>query len=1000
MVETKFHAPRSRREWVDRAPLIRYLAATTASLILVDAPAGSGKTTLVAQWRSSAGQGRRFAWVSLDRDDDDPGRLWWHVVSALQRACPEIDGDAILQTQDVAGSVLPILLNQLATLSAPVVLVLDDYHEITNGRCHDTVAFLLHHLPPSAQIVLITRADPPLPLARLRAVGEMVEIRQDDLRFTPADTAALVHAVAGVQLSEPDLADLVARTEGWPTGVYLAALSLRGHPSPDAFVRRFSGENRFVAAFLAEEVLGRQPEEIQRFLVRTSILARFCAPLCDAVTGSAGAADIIETLDRGNLFLVPLDDNRQWYRYHHLFAQLLRSQLARTEPGIEAALHERASAWHRRSGSIEEAVSHALAADDVAGAVDLIARDWYAYADAGQTATVRELIRSLGDDRIAASPVAAHCAAWIAAMSGDQGSVLRWLPVAEAGHHAGPLPDGMRSLSSSAALLRGICGFDGLRVMRESAAAAVDLENDPASPWYAMARGGLGFSLYLSGEPEAAAAALEEAARSQASYPMTRMFSLSVLSLVAVELGRLEKAQEAADAARILATRDDLDQAPQSSLAYTATGAVHAAHGQLDRARSDLEHALWSRRSLSGISPWHTFVPTLSLARVLLDLGDRAGAAELADRARDVLTALPDGAEAQRARLAELDLRITARSRALPLAVPLTVPLTGREVAVLRLLRGTLSLREIGQELYVSANTIKTHTQAIYRKLGVSTRHDAVAAGKHAGILLRLAGDPAVGIDLDGLRVRVWPPVRHRHHARLDQLQTLEEPGELLGAAQVVRHRAAVVVTLLGLVERLVGVGAVVEREVAACGQPGQQAADDRVRLLVGEMAHDPHQHERDRLGEIQQARGGVQDPGRIPDIGVQVVARPLGAAGQQGAGVRKHQGVVVHVDDLAFRRHPLGHLMGVVARGKAGADVQELPYPGFSGQVPDRAGEKAPGGAGDHGDAGEYLPVLVAGLAVDGVVVLAAQPVVPDPRRVWHGRVDARPGGVRLALG
>jgi LuxR family maltose regulon positive regulatory protein len=735
-MDAKLHAPRSRQVWVQRAQLVRYLADAAARLVLVDAPAGFGKTTLVAQWRSSPGEGRRFAWVSLDRGDDDPDNLWWHVVSALQRACPEIDGDVILtalraQTQDMAGSVLPILLNELAAVSAPVVLVLDDYHEIKNGICHDQVEFLLRHLPTSAQIVLITRADPPLPLGRLRAAGEMVEIRQRELHFTAADTAALVHAVAGIQLAESDLADLVARTEGWATGVHLAALSLRGHPSPGAFVRQFAGENRFVVDFLAEEVLSRQPDEIQQFLVRTSILARFCAPLCDAVTGSAGSAGIIETLERENLFLVPLDDNRQWYRYHHLFAQLLRGQLARTEPCLAAALHERASAWHRRSGSIEEAVKHALAADDVGGAVDLIARDWYAYADAGRTATVRGLMRSLGDDRIAGSPVAAHCGAWIAAMSGDQESVLRWLPVAEAGQHAGRLPDGMRSLSSSAALLRGICGFDGLRVMRESAATAAELESDPASPWYAMARSGLGFSRYLSGEPEAAAASLEEAVRSQASYPMTRMFSLSVLSLVEVELGRLPKAQEAADAARSLAARDGLDEGPQSSLAYTAMGAVHAAYGQLEAARSDLEHALRTRQNLSGISPWHTFEPTLWLARVLLDSGDRAGAAGLADKARDVLTALPDGAEAQRARLAELDLRIVGPLRVLPLAVPLSE----REVAVLRLLRGSLSLREIGLELFVSPNTIKTHTQAIYRKLGVSTRHDAVEQGRQAGIL-------------------------------------------------------------------------------------------------------------------------------------------------------------------------------------------------------------------------------------------------------------------------
>ena len=734
---TRLHAPGSRQAWVNRAGLTRYLAGTAAKLVLVAAPAGFGKTTLVAQWRSSAGEGRRFAWVSLDRGDDDPDSLWRHVVTALQRACPEIGGDAILtalraQTQDVAGSVLPILLNELAALCSPVVLVLDDYHEIKNGSCHDQIAFLLHHLPPSTQIVLVTRADPPLPLGRLRAGGEMVEIRQRELRFTPADTAALVHAVAGIQLTEPDLADLLARTEGWPTGVYLAVLSLRGHPSPGAFVRRFGGENRFAVDFLAEEILSRQPGEIQQFLMRTSILDRFCAPLCDAVTGSAGAADVIAILDREHLFLVPLDDNRQWYRYHHLFAQLLRSQLARTEPGAAAALHKRASAWHRVSGSIQEAVSHALAADDVAGAVDLIARDWYAYADAGRTATVRGLLRSLGDDRIAASPVAAHCAAWIAALSGDLESVRRWLPVAEAGRHAGPLPDRMRSLTSSAALLRGICGFDGLRVMRESAARAVELEGDPASPWYAMARSGLGFSLYLSGEPESAAASLQEAAQSHASYPLTRMFSLSVQSLVAIDLGRLPEAQQAADAARILATRGDLDEAPQSSLAYTATGAVYAAHGYLEVARSYLEHALRARRNLSGISPWHTFEPTLWLARVLLDLGDRAGAAGLADEARDVLNALPDGAEAQQARLAELYLSIAGlRQRVRPLATPLTE----REVAVLRLLRGTLSLREIGQELYVSANTIKTHTQAIYRKLGASTRREAIQQAERAGIL-------------------------------------------------------------------------------------------------------------------------------------------------------------------------------------------------------------------------------------------------------------------------
>lgn len=733
-IETKLHAPNVRAEWVQRPGLIDYLARAPARLVLVGAPAGFGKTTLVAQWRASTEENRPFAWVSLDRADDDPSRLWWYTVGALQRACPEFNGEAILrelrvQAPDVAGTVLPLLANELAALATPVVLVLDDYHVIKERSCHDQIAFLLAHLPPSAQIVLVTRVDPPLPLARLRASGEMIEVRARELRFGRDETAALVYSVSGVRLSDADLADLAERTEGWPAGVYLAALSLRGHPSPHGFVRDFTGNNRFIVDFLADEVLSRQPGDIRQFLARTSILSRFCAPLCDAVTGSANAVEIIEILERENLFLVPLDHNREWYRYHHLFAQLLRSQPALTEPGTVRVLHQRASAWHQLSGSTEEAVSHSLAADDVGTAVALIARYWSAYVDVGRTATVRGWMRQLGDDRIAAHPVAAHCAAWAAALAGDRQTVRRWLPVIDSGHHEGPLPDGMQSLRSSAAMLRGGFGFDGLPVMRASAAIAVDLETDPASPYYALARAELGYSLYLSGESAAAAGPLEEAVQSRPSLPIIAMFALSAAALAAVELDRLSRAEDLARDACALAARGDLGKAPQSALAHTAMGAALVARGRLEEARSELEQAFAHRTSI-GLSTWPTLEATLWLARVRLDLGDRAGAGELADEAKGLLTLLPDGTEALRTRLAELDRRIAGRPR----LVSLVEPLTEREVAVLRLLGGSLSLREIGQELYVSANTVKTHTQAIYRKLGVSTRHDAVEQGRQLGI--------------------------------------------------------------------------------------------------------------------------------------------------------------------------------------------------------------------------------------------------------------------------
>jgi LuxR family transcriptional regulator, maltose regulon positive regulatory protein len=723
---------------VERPALVQRLAHAHAKLILVDAPTGYGKTTLVAQWRASAigsgaAGGRPFAWVTLDPDDNDPVSLWSHVAHALHRARPEFGVQAILealraQPPDVGGAVLPALVNELNTLPGPVLLVLDDYHRVKERTCHAHVEYLLSHLPPTAQLVLTTRADPPLPLARLRSTGDMVEVRMSELRFTPAEAAALVGRTAGIALADPDLADLVGRTEGWPAGVYLAALSLRGHPSPGTFVRQFSGDSRYIADLLIEEVLSRQPAHIRRFLARTAILGEFSAPLADAVLGSADAAEIIGTLERENLFVVPVDENRGWYRYHRLFAQLLRSQLTRAEPGIIPALHQRASAWHQQAGSPLQAISHALAGGDAARAVDLIAGRWTAYADAGRMGTVRGWLQTLGDDQVAAHPLAAHCAAWSAALAGDRSSLERWLPVIEAGDYPGPLPDGMTSLQSSAAMLRGVFGFEGLGVMRKWAQLAVELENDPASPWYALARTGLGFNLYLCGEPAAAAAVLEEAVVCDPPIRLIRTLALSCLGLVAAGQGRLLRAEELTRAASDLTGQDDLSETPQSAFTHLAAGALSAARGRPGEARGELERALRLRRRIPGVSPWPTLEGLLQLAEVLLGLGDRA-AADLLGQAQELLTSLPDGAEAQLARVRRLGQELAKLS-----GEPPREPLTEREVTVLRLLRGTLSLREIGQELHLSPNTIKTHTRVIYRKLGVSTRRQAVEQGHRAGI--------------------------------------------------------------------------------------------------------------------------------------------------------------------------------------------------------------------------------------------------------------------------
>jgi ATP/maltotriose-dependent transcriptional regulator MalT len=721
---------------VERAGLVQHLAGCTTKLVLVEAPAGYGKSSLVAQWRASSAEGRQFAWVSADSRDNDVVRFWWHLVAALQRACPELEARDLLshlrpQPAGLPESLLAALVNELAALSAPVVVALDDYQSISNPECHEQMAFLLMHLPPTAQVVLITRVDPPLPIGRLRTTGDLVEIKMAELRFTAAEAGELVRAVSDVQLNEADLGVLLERTEGWPAGVYLAALTLRGQSSPSQFVRQFSGDNRFIVEFLAEEVLSNQPRQIMEFLRRTAILDRFTPSLCDAVLGSANAAGIIDVLERENLFLIALDDDRQWYRYHRLFGQMLRSLLMETEPADVPALHARASRWHRQHGSAGEAITHALAAGDTAGAIAVLAGSWPGRMAKGRIDEFQAWLNSIGDDRILASPVAAHCAAWCAALSGDRESFTRWLAVIETGGHDGPLPDGMQSLKSSAALLRGVFGFDGIRDMRESATVSVELETDPSSPWYALARTALGAAMYLYGEFDTAVVPLRDAVQhSNASSTLIRALACSVSAVVATERGQLDHAQALAGAAREIVVSNDLGETPQGAPAYTACGAVSVMRGRLVEARDEFEHALRVRRPWFGISPWVTVDTMLRLTPVLHHLGDPAAAASILGEAADVLAAVPAGADAQLFRVRRLEERLSIRSRSL------AEPLTDREEEVLRLLRGPLSLREIGEELSLSANTIKTHVRAIYRKLDAATRREAVERGRASGILL------------------------------------------------------------------------------------------------------------------------------------------------------------------------------------------------------------------------------------------------------------------------
>ncbi len=451
LLNTKLHIPPRRSNVVARPRLIQRLEeglSPGCRLLLLSAPPGSGKTTLIAEWihgRSRPAPALATAWLSLDEGDNDPARFLAHLVAALQQFEAGLGENALAAFQSPqpppVEAVLTALLNELITLadqptSVPghaFVLVLDDYHAIDAQPVHHTLSFLLDHLPPHVHVVLSTRADPPLPLSRLRSRGSMIELRAADLRFLPQEAAALLTDVMGLCLSEQDIAQLEARTEGWATGLQLAALALRPilatkldssvpeQEQVSSFIQTFSGDDRFVADYLVEEVLQRQPESIQAFLLQTSILKVLCAPLCAAVTGHGGAQAILEDLERSNMFVIPLDRRRQWYRYHHLFADLLRHRLQQTGIELMRTLHRRASEWFIENDGPAEAVRHALAAEDYERAAGLIEERAWALMSLGESATYLDWLKALPDDVVSAHPrlVLLHAWALIAATQLD-----------------------------------------------------------------------------------------------------------------------------------------------------------------------------------------------------------------------------------------------------------------------------------------------------------------------------------------------------------------------------------------------------------------------------------------------------------------------------------------------------------------------------------------------------------------------------------------------------
>jgi len=729
----RIQGPVARDGLVARSGLLRHLAATPddVPLVVLTAPAGYGKTTVLNQW--SAADGREFAWVTVEQADEDPVRLAGRIARALHRIEP-LD-PAVFRALAVGdGSrhvvALPHLLASLRNWARPGVLVLDDVHELRSVEAVSFIRALAAGLPPGFRIAAGSRLR--LAFGRLRSEGRCVEFGPDHLRFTEEEARAVL-AGAGVDCSDRALRALVLRTEGWPAGVYLAALAIRAGPDAAKTAGGIAGDDPFIVDYVRDELLARESPATVRFLLHTAALGQMCGALCDHVLGGSGSASRLADAARRNLFVVPLDRHGEWYRYHRLVAEMLLSELRRREPGEELRVHRRAAAWYGERGLPEEAIAHAIAGQDTMTAAKLVNRHADEFYAAGRLRTVRGWLDALDSDGFANYPPLAITAAWIFAFSGDPLRAQQCLYVAERGSFEGPLPDGSISLTSAIAVLRAVMGGLGVDRMLLDATAAVDLEQ-PGSPWHPIAMGMLGVAHALTGAPEQAVKELGLAARAgRAAQRPAAAAALAEMSLLAADRDDWARAKRKAVQALEIVATGHLQQHLFSIMSYTAAARVAAHQRDRQTARSHVGMALRLYTAPSPAAfPWLSAQVALTLGQTFLDLGDFVAARHWAEEARGHLTRL----------LTEGTLRDQLRRLSAGLArqgghvrVPSPMALSPAEMRVLQLLPTHLSLGEIGDELYTSRNTVKTHVAAVYRKLQCSTRTQAVQRGHDLGLL-------------------------------------------------------------------------------------------------------------------------------------------------------------------------------------------------------------------------------------------------------------------------
>jgi LuxR family maltose regulon positive regulatory protein len=717
---------------VPRERLVRRLVnARDVPVALLVAPAGYGKSTLLSEWAMR--DDRPFAWVTLDAADNDPTTLLSAIALALDAVEPigwEVFEALSSQRTDAATVALQRLARVLSGRELSCVLALDDVHVLKAPASRRAVIAIGQALPPGSQLALAGRSDAGVPVGRLRAQGTTLELRAEQFAMTRSEAASLLDQ-AGVELAPEEVLSLMRRTEGWPAGLYLAALSLGGRNGDRPDVEEFAGDDRFVSEYVREEFLSGLSQEELEFLTRTSVLEHLSGSVCDAVLERDGSASMLARFARSNVILVALDRTDTSYRYNELFGGALRSELRRREPDRKAGLHRRASDWCEEHGDGEGAVDHAIEAHDVERAGHLLWGRVLQHVGPGNDAAIRGWLGRFTEEELSVSPMLALAAAGSCLAAGGFYEAERWTAVA-----AGAAEE-TEVVEAGVAIMHAAIGRQGVAKMGSDASRARVLL-DEGSSWHSVCLFLEGVARHLAGDRDRARELLQEGAhRAAVAAPMFQALCLAQLALVAMEEGDLERATILSTRAGAQVKRCRLEQCPLAALVIAVSVVVRAEHGRVDEARVDLRHALELLGEISDPSPWYEIECRILLARATLRLNGLTAARELLDSAVPALRRTPDGgvlADWLGKARGEVDLALDSTAE-------VDWSLTTAELRVLRYLPSHLSFRQIAERLFVSPNTVKTHARGIYRKLGVSCRGSAVECARDVGLVELVGGE-------------------------------------------------------------------------------------------------------------------------------------------------------------------------------------------------------------------------------------------------------------------